>query len=259
VTQKASDVRSSFERLFKAGTPAPGYYVSIRGGSACSKQPRACDLSDGIVTDDEAGTVTFHLTAPDPEFLYRLAIPFASIVPSDTPVLKVRTRPVPGTGPYVIRSATPKRLLLERNRYFRVWNAIARPDGYVNRIEVSIGSKPDRAITEVTSGAADVVNVSGVGASGARLATFETQHPAQVRTTPAPATFFWFLNTRVPPFDNVLARQAVSWALDRAERDATRRYQRLVRRLSSRIQLLRHHLVLDHRRSFDQLVRLLLA
>jgi YVTN family beta-propeller protein len=214
---KTSDVRSSFERLFKAGTPAPSYYASIRGGSACSKQPKTCDLSNGIVTDDEAGTVTFHLTAPDPEFLYRLAIPFASILPAGTPVSKEGTRPVPATGPYLIRSATPKRLILVRNRHFRVWNAIARPDGYVNRIEVSIGSNPAGAITEVTSGAADVVNVSGVGAGGARLATFETQHPAQVRTTPAPATLFWFLNTRVPPFDNVLARQAVSWALDRAE------------------------------------------
>jgi YVTN family beta-propeller protein len=214
---KASDVRSSFERLFKAGTPAPGYYASIRGGSGCSKQPTTCDLSDGIVTDDEAGTVTFHLAAPDPEFLYRLAIPFASILPADTPFSKDGTRPVPATGPYMFRSTTPTRLLLVRNRHFRVWNAIAQPDGYVDRIEVSIGSTPDRAITEATSGAADVVIVNGVGASGARLATFQTQHPAQVRTTPGPVTFFWFLNTRGPPFDNVLARQAVSWALDRAE------------------------------------------
>ena len=73
---KASDVRSTFERLFKAGTPRPDYYASIRGASACTKRPKTCDLSDGIVTDDEAGTVTFHLTTADPEFLYRLAMHF---------------------------------------------------------------------------------------------------------------------------------------------------------------------------------------
>jgi YVTN family beta-propeller protein len=213
---KASDVRSTFERLFKAGTPRLDYYASIRGGSACSKHPKACDLSNGIVTDDEAGTVTFHLTAPDPEFLYRLAIPFASIVPAGTPLSKDGRRPVPATGPYVIRSATPKRLILARNRHFRVWNAIARPDGYANRIEVSIGSEPGRATTEVGRGAVDVVSGFLEGFS-ARLANFETQHPAQVHTTPAPATFWWFLNTRLPPFDDVRARQAVSYALDRAE------------------------------------------
>ena len=60
---KASDVRASFERLFKAGTPVD-YFTKILGGSACLERPKACDLSHGIVTDDEAGTVTFHLTGP---------------------------------------------------------------------------------------------------------------------------------------------------------------------------------------------------
>jgi YVTN family beta-propeller protein len=213
---KASDVRSTFERLFKAGTPRLDYYASIRGGSACSKRPKACDLSAGIVTDDTAGTVTFHLRAPDPEFLYKLAIPFGSIVPADTPLSKDGARPVPGTGPYVIRSATPKRLILERNRHFRAWNAIAQPDGYVNRIEVTVDPKTDRAATDVARGAVDVVSTA-YEEFGAPLANFETQHPAQVHTTPAPATFFWFLNTRVPPFDDGRARQAVSYALDREQ------------------------------------------
>ena len=213
---KASDVRSTFERLFRAGTPRPDYYASILGGSTCSKQPRACDLSSGIVTDDEVGTVTFHLSEPDPEFLYRLAIPFGSIVPADTPVSKDGTRPVPATGPYVIRSATPKRLILVRNRHFRVWNAIARPDGYVNRIEISLGPDSNRATTEVAHGTVDVAS-GFLDGFGARLADFETQYPAQVHTTPATATFWWVLNTRGPPFDNVLARRAVNFALDRAE------------------------------------------
>ncbi len=212
---KASDVRSTFERLFKAGTPRPDFYTSIRGGSACSKQPKACDLSDGLVADDEAGTVTFRLTASDPEFLYKLAIPFGSIVPTATPLSKDGARPVPATGPYVIRSTTPKRLILVRNPHFRVWNAIAQPDGYVDRIEVSVGSMRDRAAIDVARGATDVV--SGVAEFDAQLANFETQHPAQVHTTPAPTTSFWFLNTRVPPFNDPRARQAVSYALDRAD------------------------------------------
>jgi peptide/nickel transport system substrate-binding protein len=213
---KAADVRSSFERMFRAGTPRPDYYASIRGGSACITRPNTCDLSEGIVTDDEAGSVTFRLTTADPEFFYKLAMKFASILPADTPLSKGGTQPVPATGPYVIQSATPKRLILVRNRHFRVWNSIARPDGYVNRIEVSVGSKPDRATTEVARGAVDVASgfLEGLGA---RLANFETQHPAQVHITPGPGTLFWFLNTRVPPFDDVRARRAVSYALDRAE------------------------------------------
>jgi len=140
---KASDVRSTFERLFKGGTARPDYYALIRGAPACIKKPKACDLSDGIVTDDETGTVTFHLTAPHAEFLYRLAIPFGSILPSGTPVSKRSTEPVPATGPYVIETAAPKRLILVRNRHFHVWDAAATPDGYVDRIEVS-AAREDR-------------------------------------------------------------------------------------------------------------------
>ena len=215
-TLKASDVRSTFERLFKGGTARPDYYALIRGGSACIKNPKACDLSDGIVTDDETGTVTFHLTAPHAEFLYRLAIPFGSILPSGTPIWKRGAQPVPATGPYVIETATPKRLVLVRNRYFHVWDASATPDGYVDRIEVSIGDRKDSQTTaDIARGAADVAN--GFGADfGARLADFETQHPAQVHTSPAAATFYWYLNTTVPPFNDARARRAVSFALDRA-------------------------------------------
>ena len=209
---KASDVRSTFERLFKAGTPRPEYYASIRGGSACRTRPKACNLSEGIVIDDEARTVTFQLTAPDPEFLYKLAIPFGSILPAGTPISREGTRPLPATGPYFIQSATSKRLVLVRNRHFRVWNAIVQPDGYADRIEISVRSSAS-PITEIARGAADIVNGSQFGAG---LANFETQHPAQIHATPAAVTLFWFLNTQVPPFDDVRARQAVSYALDRA-------------------------------------------
>ena len=132
------------------------------------------------MTDDEAGTVTFQLTAPDPEFLYKLAIPFGSILPAGTPLSKDGARPVPATGPYVIRSATRKRL-------------DSRPQSPLPRLECDrparlatwIGSRSTLNASrsgsdhvEVARGAADVV--SGSGAFGAALTNFETQHPAQV-------------------------------------------------------------------------------
>src|SRR5581483_5190064 len=42
-----------------------------------------------------------------------------------------------------------------------------------------------------------------------------TQHAAQLRTTPNETTLFLILNTSVPPFDTLKARQAVAFALDR--------------------------------------------
>ena len=215
-TLKASDVRWTFERLFKVGGARPDYYAFIRGGSDCVQKPAACDLSKGIVTDDATGTVAFHLTAPHAEFLYRLAIPFGSILPAGARVAQQGTRPVPATGPYMIQSASPKRAVLVRNPHFHVWDAAVTPGGYVDRIEVSNARNDERTTADIARGTTDVAN--GFGPDfGARLAKFETEHPAQVHSSPASATFYWFLNTTTPPFNDARARRAVAFAVDRAD------------------------------------------
>ncbi len=54
-------------------------------------------------------TVTVHLRAPDSEFLYKLAIPFADLVPRGVPMTKPAPLGVPGTGPYMIHSQAHSR------------------------------------------------------------------------------------------------------------------------------------------------------
>ncbi len=73
---KASDFLRAIEREFTVPGPVGSFYQGIVGGDACAKTPKTCDLSKGIVTDDAAGTVTFHLVSPDPDFLQKLALPF---------------------------------------------------------------------------------------------------------------------------------------------------------------------------------------
>src|SRR5262249_5500626 len=105
---RASDVRASFVRLFHANGPTlfPTYSPD---GDRCLEGSR-CDLSRYIVADDHAGTITFHLPEPDPDFLYELALPIAYVVPANSP-LKIARRPLPGTGPYRIASFLPGRRL----------------------------------------------------------------------------------------------------------------------------------------------------
>jgi peptide/nickel transport system substrate-binding protein len=78
---KPSDFVTTFERQFTVPGPT-SFYSGIVGASAC--KPSHCDLSKGVVADDSAYTLTIHLTAPDPEFLDQLALPFAYVVPGDT-------------------------------------------------------------------------------------------------------------------------------------------------------------------------------
>jgi ABC-type transport system substrate-binding protein/class 3 adenylate cyclase len=209
---RASAVRYSLERLFKAHPPRPDLYEGIVGGPACRKQPKRCDLSKSVLTDDDTGMVTIKLRAPDPDFLYKLALPFASVVPTGTPV--TGNRPVPGTGPYRIAEYKPnRRVRLVRNRHFRVWSKAAQPEGVPDEIVLELGGTPDAWVTAVERGRADFLNSLFFPAS--RLQEVRTRYAAQLHITPTPFTAFVELNTTRPPFDDVRARRAVAYALDR--------------------------------------------
>jgi YVTN family beta-propeller protein len=207
---KASDVRFTMERAFRASSPGRSFYTGIVGGRACMREPRSCSLSNGVVADDVAGTVSFRLLEPDPEFLYKLALPLAFVVPSGTPL--PGTRPVPGTGPYRIGAYRQGRLIrLVRNRHFRAWSSAAQPPGIPNVIELRNVSDPSARLTAVENGQADVSDVPDH-----RLEDVRMQYPAQVHVMPRAATMIVQFNTNHPPFDNVAARRAVAFALDRA-------------------------------------------
>jgi peptide/nickel transport system substrate-binding protein len=210
---KASDFRSTIERDLQIGSPV-SFYAGIVGAAEC-KPKKPCDLSGGIVADDAARTVRFHLTAPDPEFLYKLAVPFAYVVPAGTPPRDTGTHPLPATGPYMIASYRPKSLLkLVRNPYFREWSQAAQPDGYPNEIDLRIGGTSDAALDDVLQGRADVAWTVDPYSPG-QLTRVETQYASQAHRNPTPSTQALFLNTRVPPFNNLDVRRAVNYAADR--------------------------------------------
>src|SRR3954454_24663807 len=84
---RAEDFRASMERFLEATRDYPSeaafppMYAGILGARRCMRGGR-CDLSRGIVTDSRARTITIHLDRPDAEFLHKLTIPWASIVPA---------------------------------------------------------------------------------------------------------------------------------------------------------------------------------
>jgi peptide/nickel transport system substrate-binding protein len=104
---RASDFRRVFERLFRVGSPGTSLFSGIVGAAACVSHPRGCNLSQGIITDDAVGTVTFRLTAPDPDFLFKLTYcAYSAPIPPGTPDREVGSHTVPGTGPYKIISVS---------------------------------------------------------------------------------------------------------------------------------------------------------
>ncbi len=218
---KPVDVRSSIERVFRSHSAAVGvgYYQGIVGGAACANDPATCDLSAGIVTDDAAGTVAIHLTAPDSEFLYKLALPFADVVPAGTPDPDP-ARFAPATGPYMIQSYRPGtkddpvgNLVLVRNPQFHEWSPAAQPDGYPDRIVWRIDVGEQAAVTQVEQGRADY---DFDGPPPDRLDELTSRFTDQVHLYPKPATFGIALNTNLAPFGGVRVRRALNYAFDRA-------------------------------------------
>jgi peptide/nickel transport system substrate-binding protein len=212
---KASDVKFTFERLFKIGqSPNAGtWYNVIVGGDACVKTPASCNLDRGVIADDAKRTVTFHLTKGDPEFLDKLAVPFGFIVPTGTPEKEVQIPP-PGTGPYKFVEYNPnKQIKLVRNTYFKEWSKDAQPDGNPDVILQKFGIQDEAAVTQVENGQADwMFDIPPAD----RLAEISSNKYAdQVHVNPLTAVWYFAFNVNIPPFNNLQARQAVNYATDR--------------------------------------------
>ena len=208
------DVTHSFERLFAIGSAGAPLYAAILGAPGCIRAPIGCDLSEGIVADDRTGTVTFHLSQPDPDFLYKLTISYAYVLPAATPEQQTRL-PLPATGPYMItRYIAGRELRLRRNPYFHEWSAAAQPSGYPDRITIPLGLSPAQAERATRGGQVDFdPNLGRLPGRHARALRVDRR--VQVHIHPALVTGFLFLNTNAPPFNQLGVRRALNLAYDR--------------------------------------------
>jgi len=223
---QASDLTHAIGRIFPLGSPALnlGVLGHLVGVSACQHRDQialdshgppypTCNLGRAITTDDTAGTITFHLTAPDPAFLNLLADPAFYFLPPNTPFRAVRNPPIPGTGPYMVQTFTKNRVVLVRNRYFDQRSPAAQPAGYPDRIIATGYKTVPSEFAAVETGKADI---NWDSPAPIRLVTkLERDYPNQIRTSPFPYINYMWLNNKSYPFTNRLARLAVNYAIDR--------------------------------------------
>lgn len=200
---RAADFRASVERVLRQNEGIPAYFAAIRGASACRPEAARCDrLSEGIRIDDRARTIVIRLIRPDGELLHKLALPFASVLPGGG---ARRGREVPpGTGPYRVAALDGDgEARLVRNPRFRSWSAEARPPGFPDEIRFA----------DVDEADVDLRRAAPQRAS--ELHELATRFGGRLRAEPTLATQYAFFDTRTPPFDDVRARRAVNYAVDR--------------------------------------------
>jgi len=213
-TLDVNDVLASFQRIFKVFGPTSGsFYNGIVGADKCLAEPATCSLEGGVVVDAKSHSVTIHLTQPDAEFLYKLSVPHAVIVPADTPTQDMGNQPIAGTGTYQFEQYDPNaRLTLVRNPYFQEWSKEAQPKGYPDRIEYRFGGTEESAVNAILNGQADgMYEPVPVG----RLTELSVNQPNQLHVSSMNAWWYAPLNVNLPPFNDVRVRKALNYAVDR--------------------------------------------
>jgi peptide/nickel transport system substrate-binding protein len=209
---KPSDFKFSIERLFRVDSGGVGFYTGIVGANSYGKT-RKGGIS-GIVADDKAMTITFHLTQPDGTFNDYIATPFAFALPVGTPDKDISTLPQwrVATGPYMITDYVPHQsITIRRNPDFHSWTPDT-PDGHIDGIDVHIGVTPEESVNEIASGQLDWYFES---VPPDRLTELKAKYPKQVFPFVRNNITYFFMNERKYPFNKLAVRQAVNYAIDR--------------------------------------------
>jgi peptide/nickel transport system substrate-binding protein len=211
---KASDAKFAIQRIFDTNSKGIPLYTNIVGAEDY-EAGKAKDIS-GIEPNDKTGQIVFHLVNPDGTFVFELGLQFTAPVPPDSPGKYDPSNPIPSTGPYHFTEITPgKSWTQERNPFWEKNNAKILsdlPGGHVDKITSTVVTNFSSATTQVEQNKADDLTDPP---PTDRLGEVQSRYPDRFQKQPTVSTYYYYMNTQAPPFDDIKVRQAVNFAIDR--------------------------------------------
>ena len=211
---KASDFTYAIQRLFKTDSGGLVFYDVIVG--ATDYADGKADTISGITTNDETGDITIQLDAPNGTFNNVLGLMFAAPVPPTTPLDKDATNsPPPSSGPFMISTVNaPRNLTMERNPNFQTVK-----DAGADEVADAGGGQDHRHRKQEQQRAghrrrAEQGRLHGRPAGADRLAEVKAQYGDRFRLEESINTYYFFMNTQKPPFNDLRVRQAINYAID---------------------------------------------
>ncbi len=217
---KASDFEHTIKRVLNLESGGAPYFEAIEGASDYLSAGKAEGDISGIETNDATGEITIELTVPEVAFSNVLAMNFAGLVPGDTPFENVTKDPAPGVGAYMLTNSIPNReFVLEKNPQFTEGTVPGVPEANIETIVTKIVPNVTQQTQDVIDNELDYMQEPPATDLRAEiLARFgpEGSEEQRFQEFPTLSTYYFFLNTRVPPFDDQKVREAVNIGVDRS-------------------------------------------
>ena len=233
----ANDFLTGLKRLCDPNNPSGGliYYTNTivgmtefcdgfakvkAGDIAAAKAYVTGNQISGVKAVDERN-IEITLKAPAGDFLYMLAMPFASPVPTDHVLKYIADSPdfrknFVSSGPYNVESyQAEKSIKLARNDQWAESTDKLRK-AWVDRIEVTQGSDEEPVQREIEIGTADLA--FDLGPPTARLPGLKSNPLTKDRLVQNPDGCLGYIvfNLKRKPFDDLRVRQAVAYAVNKA-------------------------------------------
>jgi peptide/nickel transport system substrate-binding protein len=136
-------------------------------------------------------------------------------VPKGTPAKNLSNNPPPGVGAYMITDVQANRTWsMTKNPKFAGLKIPEIPVGHLDKITFKVTSNTQTEAQQVLNDQADVFD-AGDTLPPSLLPQIQAKAKDRFKKQTVPSTFYFFLNTQLPPFNKLEARQAVNYAIDR--------------------------------------------
>src|SRR5918999_2569893 len=209
---RAEDFEHTIKRVLNLESGGSAFYLVIEGAQDYVDAGKPEGDISGIETDNQTGKITIQLSEPDGSFSHVLAMWFAGLVPSDTPFENLTEDPPPGVGPYMITESVPNRqFVMEKNPNFPDLVPDIPADN-VDKITIRIIENAVRQAQDVISGELDYMQDPPPADIKPEVKAKYSDRYKEITTA---STYYFFMNTRTPPFDKPEIREAVNYGIDK--------------------------------------------
>ena len=209
----ASDFEHTVKRILNLESGGSAFYQTIEGATEYLEKGDPEGDITGIETDDKTGEIVITLTEADASFSNILAMWFSGLVPGDTPFENLTEDPPPGIGPYMITESVPNReFVMEKNPEFEALGIPDIPAGNLDKITTVIVKNANQQAQDVLDNELD--RMQDPPPADLKPTVLE-QAPDRYEEHTTASTYYFFMNTRVAPFDDPLVREAVNWGIDK--------------------------------------------